>query len=225
LGGFDRYNGKGADRPFWIEAYGGRPYRYDRVKYDESIEIPHCAVSILGGIQPDRLDRLLLSGDDDGLSSRFLYAWPDPVRPQRPTAVPDKAGLLESLRRIAQITFDRIGEVAQPRTILLESDAADESQAWWEGEQWNMKNATTGLFGSATGKLDGLALRLALVIEVLNWAWGLRNVPEPSEVSVASIMSALKLIEEWVRPNLKRVYSEASRPKAEPCHGDRALAA
>jgi hypothetical protein len=28
-------------------------------------------------------------------------------------------------------------------------------------------------------------------------------------------MSALKLIEEWVRPNLKRVYSEASRPKAE----------
>jgi hypothetical protein len=215
LGSFDRYSGKGGDRSFWIETYGGRPYRYNRVKYDESIDIPHCAVSILGGIQPDRLHRLLLSGDDDGLASRLLCAWPDPVRPRRPTVFPDTTLPLEALRRITQIAFDRDGDITRPRTIMLESDAADEFQAWWEGEQWSMKNATTGLLASATGKLDGLVLRLALALEILGWAWGQRNTAEPVEVSAGSLMSALKLIEQWVRPNLLRVYSEASRPKAE----------
>jgi hypothetical protein len=59
LGGFDKYGGSGTDRAFWLEAYGGRSYRYDRVglKDGESIDIPFCAVSLLGGIQPDRLNR------------------------------------------------------------------------------------------------------------------------------------------------------------------------
>ena len=40
LGGFDKYGGSGSDRSFWIEAYGGRPYRYDRVSLkDDPIDI------------------------------------------------------------------------------------------------------------------------------------------------------------------------------------------
>ena len=86
LGGFDRYGGSGIDCAFWLEAYGGRPYRFDRVGLKgESIEIPFCGVSLLGGLQPDRLNTMLLSGDDDGLAARLIYAWPDPVPPRRPT--------------------------------------------------------------------------------------------------------------------------------------------
>ena len=31
IGGFDRYGGSGGDRAFWLECFGGRPYRLDRV--------------------------------------------------------------------------------------------------------------------------------------------------------------------------------------------------
>ena len=72
IGGFDKYGGSGADRAFWLEAYGGRSYRYDRVKDNAAIDLPFCAVSLLGGIQPDRLNRFILSGDDDGLASGFF---------------------------------------------------------------------------------------------------------------------------------------------------------
>jgi hypothetical protein len=48
IGSFDRYGGFGTDRAFWIEAYGGRPYRYDRVRLDDCVDIPFCSVSILG---------------------------------------------------------------------------------------------------------------------------------------------------------------------------------
>ena len=99
LGGFDKYGGSGSDRAFWIEAYGGRPYRYDRVSLKgEVIDIPFCSVSLLGGLQPDRLNSMLLSGDDDGLAARPLYAWPDPVPSRRPTRVPDRHALQAALQ-------------------------------------------------------------------------------------------------------------------------------
>lgn len=78
---FDRYAaGKGADRAFWLEAYGGRPYTLDRVKNgSDPVHIPSLALSVIGGIQPDRLQSCLLKGDDDGLSARFIYICPKPT--------------------------------------------------------------------------------------------------------------------------------------------------
>ena len=34
-------------------------------------------------------------------------------------------------------------------------------------------------------------------------------------MSLLSVMSAIRIIEEWVRPNLERVFAEASMPKAQ----------
>ena len=173
LGGFDKYGGSGSDRAFWIEAYGGRSYRYDRVGLkDGSVDIAFCAVSLLGALQPDRLNTMLLSGDDDGLASRPLYAWPDPVAPRRPSRPADEHQLVAALRRLSEISFDPSDDGdLRPRTISLESDAADEFQAWWEHKQWDAKLNASGRLAGAVGKLDGKALRLAQVLELLAWAW------------------------------------------------------
>ena len=40
-------------RAFWLESYGGRPYRVDRVKHPEPIAVPHLAVAWWGGVQPE----------------------------------------------------------------------------------------------------------------------------------------------------------------------------
>jgi Protein of unknown function (DUF3987) len=216
LGGFDKYGGSGSDRAFWIEAYGGRPYRYDRVSLDAPIDIPFCAVSLIGTLQPDRLNTMLLSGDDDGLAARLLYAWPDPVPPRRPSKGVDYATVQAVLQRLWDLPFDRDdGGNARPRITLLEADAADEFQVWWEHKQWDAKLAAGGKLAGAIGNLDGVALRLAQVLEFLEWAWSKSNLAEPERVSIQSVRKALRIIDDWVRPNLERVFAEASLPQVQ----------
>jgi len=215
LGGFDKYGGSGGDRAFWIEAYGGRPYRYDRVSLkDEAIDIPFCAVSLLGALQPDRLNSMLLSGDDDGLAARLLYAWPDPTPPRKPEKGADGATVQAVLQRLWDLSFGKDGQGnPQPLTLLLHVDAANEFQSWWEHKQWDAKLSAGGRLAGAIGKLDGVALRLALVLEFLQWAWSKSNAPEPAGISLGSVKNALRIIDDWVRPNLDRVFGEASLPK------------
>ncbi|WP_240778634.1 DUF3987 domain-containing protein, partial [Salipiger aestuarii] len=59
LASMDRYSG-GGDRPFWLEAYGGRSYPVDRKSSPEPIIVDHLTVAVLGGTQPDKLARLLV---------------------------------------------------------------------------------------------------------------------------------------------------------------------
>ena len=215
LGGFDKYGGSGGDRAFWIEAYGGRSYRYDRVSLkDEAIDIPFCAVSLLGALQPDRLSTMLLSGDDDGLAARPLYAWPDPVRSRRPQHKADDSLLTSALLRLSSIEFDKDerGDV-RARIVSLEEPAANEFQSWWEYTQWDAKLAANGRLAGAVGKLDGVTLRLAQVLEFLGWAWRQSNTSEPEQIGLQAIRDAIRLVDEWVRANLERVFAEAVLPQ------------
>src|SRR5262249_10770505 len=157
------------------------------------IDIPYCAVSLLGGIQPDRLNSLLLTGDNDGLAARPLYAWPDPVPSKRPTTFPDMAALKMALRKLYDLPWGK-GEDGgeRPITIPLDVDAAEEFQSWYERTQWNAKLAAGGRIAGAIGKLDGIALRIAMVLEHLHWAWSTSNEAKPPEVvTVESVRHAI----------------------------------
>jgi hypothetical protein len=59
-----------------------------------------------------------------------------------------------------------------------------------------------------------VALRLAQTLEFLAWAWSWSNEPEPARIGIRSVLNALRIIDEWVRPNLERVFSEAALPPA-----------
>jgi hypothetical protein len=73
IGRMERYHtaGKGAsaDRAFYLRCWNGGPYTIDRVKSGE-ILVPNASLSILGGIQPQRLDELQ-GLTSDGLLQRF----------------------------------------------------------------------------------------------------------------------------------------------------------
>jgi hypothetical protein len=64
-------------RALLLEAYDGQPYAYDR--HDRSIVVPALHLSLLGGIQPDKLP-VLFGHEDDGFAARCLMAWPDVER-------------------------------------------------------------------------------------------------------------------------------------------------
>jgi hypothetical protein len=215
FGAFDKYGGSGSDRSFWNEAYGGRSYRYDRVGLkDGPIDIHFNAISLIGGMQPDRLDTMVLSGDDDGLAARPIYAWPDPVPPHRPSCTVDATKIVAVLRRLSALKFDTADDTTvEPRVVPLEADATEEFEAWWIGKQYRAKIDASGMLAGAVGKLDGTALRLALVLEFLTWAWDQNEAHEPDCVTRKSVINSMRLIDDWVRPNLERVFAEASLPQ------------
>ena len=74
--GMNAYNDAG--RAFWIEAYGGRPYRVERQKLAKPIDVPRLAVAVTGGTQPDKLAALFKDADD-GLLARLCWFWPEAV--------------------------------------------------------------------------------------------------------------------------------------------------
>ena len=87
IDGMAAYNPAG--RGFSIEAYGGRPYRVERIKNPEPITIPRLAVAVYGATQPDKF-ALLMGGRTMGCSlefcgfgrTQFLSGW-GPMRPER----------------------------------------------------------------------------------------------------------------------------------------------
>jgi putative DNA primase/helicase len=79
----DKEGQEGA-RGFYLQAYdGNQGYTFDRIMRGRNLRIPSLCLSILGGIQPARLQSYVgeaVSGGagDDGLLQRFgLMVWPD----------------------------------------------------------------------------------------------------------------------------------------------------
>jgi hypothetical protein len=214
FGQLDKYGGKGSDRALYLEAYGGRPYVIDRVKDGAAVRVPFLSVGIVGGIQPDRLASLLLTGDDDGAAARFLYAWPEPRRPQRPRRSPDDASALVAFRWLLTLGPVEVDGRKGPLILPFEPAAADDLQAWRE-QVAAMELGAAGLFLSWLGKLPGMAVRLALVFELLGWAADAMSRPEPSSVSRQAMLAALRFLEVYAVPMARRVFGEAALPLAD----------
>jgi hypothetical protein len=163
---------------------------------------------VLGGTQPDRLVDLL-AGPDDGLTSRFLWFWPDPVPPYRPKRLADNRAAGAALRRLSQLPLVPGEQGAmQPLVCRLADPAADVFQAW------RLKHAADqpgGLLAGAYGKAPGQLLRLALVLEHLWWCGSATALP-PTLISVPAIQAAAGLIEDYFLPMAARVFGDAALP-------------
>ena len=215
LGSLDRYSGGGADRAFFLEAFGGRSFVVDRVKDVDAIRIPYLSVAITGGIQPDRLASMLLDGDDDGLTARFCFGWPEPLRPVRPKRGSDDVAALGRLRWLIAVAQDQEGEIAVPRVLPFEPAAADAIQGWRE-QVADLEATAHGLFLSWIGKLAGLAVRLATVLEFLHWSGSASfGDREPVKVSARATDAALALIESYFLPMARRTFADAAWPEKE----------
>jgi hypothetical protein len=71
----NQYKAKGADRQFYLEAWGNSPYSVDRKGAQEPIFLERPFTCLYGTIQPEVLSELDI-GRDDGLLDRFLFACP-----------------------------------------------------------------------------------------------------------------------------------------------------
>lgn len=212
IAGQGRY-GDDAARPFFLESWGGRSFTVDRVKLSMPIIIPHLTLSVVGGIQPDRLNSLLLAGDDDGLAARFLFVWPDPTPPVRPVGGYDLSPLSRAFRRLDNLVLFEGENGSQPGVVRFSDEAARFHQA--ERMRWHSRHANAaGHFGSFIGKIPGMALRLSGLLALTDWAFGRES--EPPETIPADIAErAWAFFEDYFEPMALRVYGDAAIPQGE----------
>lgn len=213
LTSFDRYTPGG--REFWIEAYGGRPFVIDRKGSIEPVTIPFNGVSVVGGIQPEKLaDALFGRGKpDDGLVARFLWAWPDKAPYHRPRRCADMGVLQNLYGRLDGLEWaiNQAGENVAA-VLPLDDDAADVFEAF-ERENRDAGDDAGGLFKSFCGKLPGMVLRLALVSQYSRWAYS--GGPEPRTISAMTIGAVAQFVEDYAKPSALRVFGDAALPIAE----------
>jgi Protein of unknown function (DUF3987) len=218
LNGMDSYK-KGNDRQFYLEAYDGGDFVVDRVRQDgKPAIIPRLTMSILGGIQPDKLTSLILSGDDDGLAARFLFFFAEMAPLGLLTAEDTGAfGPYSPIRkfmdRLCALEVHR-DDNGCPSPIMLPLDV----EAYKPFQQFRIEtraqcHAASGMLKSHFGKLPGTALRLALVFEFL--AMDSSEKPLPSCVSKQSLILALHFIDDYAKPMAQHVYGSMHLNKEE----------
>lgn len=215
LGGFDRYAaGGGADRAFSIEMYGGRSYIIDRAKSPEPLRIPHLSVSVIGGIQPDKLSALI-KGPDDGLLARFLWTWPDAlVGFSLARTVANHSAAKTAFGRLLdlQMAINEAGKPT-PAAVKLTEDAEDELEEFARQMQL-LGGDAYGPYASTVGKARGHVLRLAGVLEYLWWS-GSPVAAEPTAISADAVLAASALVADYFLPMAARVFGDASIPEVE----------
>jgi len=207
LAGMTRYAGGGSDRPFWIEGYGGRPYTVERMGR-APVSVEHLAIAVVGNIQPDRLNTLLMQSDDDGLISSIISIWPDPAPITRPTQGYDDSDLCVIFERLLSLEMTTDDEGLPKPKLLRFTEEAQQALVDFRYKVRNWEADEDGLRLSVVGKLSGLSIRLSLVFTMLDWAFG--NQDEPSEIDAAGFRKAAHIVEDYFLPMAKRVYGSSS---------------
>jgi hypothetical protein len=212
IGALDKYGGAGGDRAFYIESYGGRSYAVDRMKDAEPIVVPSLSVVIMGGIQPDRLATLVLSGDDDGLAARFIYLWPERIPPQRPRAVAP-SGAKAKLLKLYKLQ-EQMDENGERIALRFDEDAAAALQKY-RTQVAAAESETSGLYLSWLGKLPGMAVRLAIIFEHLLWCGDNEDSPAPQSISERAAVAAIAFLDDYAAPMARRCFGEAALPQVD----------
>ena len=202
--GMNAYNDSG--RAFWIEAFGGRQYRVERQKNPEPIIVPHLAVAVSGGVQPERLTKILAEADD-GLLSRILWCWPEPVPFALSHRPPRTDWAIEALDRLRLLDL-RPGDPAEPIPVPLGHEALAMLEKFGRDMQKRGRRPR-GNRRAFLGDATGLALRLSLVLEFLWWCGEGGMAAPPTQIGLKAFAAAACLMTDYFVPMAERVFGDA----------------
>lgn len=173
--------GREGDRAFYLEAHDGdKAYRQDRVKRGV-IAADIVTLSILGGIQPSRLEAIrhgALDGEDaDGLLQRLqVLVWPDAMPPYRLVDREPDTDLEAHVTTLYEHLYDldpaRFGfEDGAPGITRFDPDAQELFYAWLERLEHRVREPevqAAPAWASYLGKLRSLMPSLALLLHLVD---------------------------------------------------------
>ncbi len=209
LGSFTRYkSGGGSDLPNWLEVHRAGPITVDRKTGDRKFtHVPRAAVSVVGGIQPGILARLLTPEFmASGLTARLLLVMPPP----RPKVWTEVEVSEDTLRKIgdsldALYALDFVpgdDNKLRPFAVKVSPDA---KQVWVEFyNAWGLRQAAAeGELAAAFGKMEGYAARFALIHHVVSHLAA--GVDDKVPMCRRSVEAGVRLAA-WFARETERVY-------------------
>jgi hypothetical protein len=174
-----------------------------------------AAVGILGAVQPDQVGRLFQDAED--LAARYLYAWPHqpPFRSVVGSPSPDDGEALSRLRRIAH----KVRTVRDPVVLLVDERGLVALDSFMAGVHAALREAE-GLEEAWVGKGRGTVVRLAGILELLDWSATGSSGP-PGHIGRERIEGAAALWEGYFRPHATGLFMRTA-PTTTEVHARRA---
>lgn len=207
FGGIEKYaGGKGSakDRSFWLRAYGGGSYAVNRISRKPFL-IENLSISVLGGIQPDAIRRVMTDSTDDGLIQRFF---PVVLRPSEL----EQDGLPDDAVREYDALIERLSAVKPPSNYFGDKPLVFDDEAQEYRNELHIKHhelvrvmeSVNKKMASHLGKYDGMFPRLCVIWHVIENA-NLEELPEV--ISGATARKAGRFLHEYIMRHSMAFYS------------------
>jgi hypothetical protein len=178
FGSMEKYNtgrGSAKDRGFWLQSWNGGSYVSDRIGRG-TVYIPNLSVSLIGGIQPAAMRKVIEDTVDDGLIQRL-----SPVMLRLATVGKDDERPDATKQYEALVT--RLVEEPAPALTVKFSPGAQAIRRRLEQRHLDLTNCEgfSAKLAAHLGKYDGIFARLCLIwhcLETKNW-----NTPISEDVA------------------------------------------
>jgi hypothetical protein len=163
------------------------------------------AISIIGCLDPARLDAAL-RGSDDGRAARFLYAWPRPA-PYRsflevpPSRESDAVNALQHIGRIA-------GDPTRPLVLKLHESALKGFDSHLSRLHLELQRCD-GVEAAWLGKGRGTVVRLAAALALLDRAVDASPTTPPPGIIIGDTLFAACRLWEYFRAHARAVLARA----------------
>jgi len=171
--------------------WGGQDYAYDRVS-DEGTHIilSHPFLSIVGGIPPDVLHALDISGGEaDGFLPRLLFAWPDSI-PVRWSDTQITEETLSQYKEVIQQLHDlTYHSLMGPQVMEFTGEAQQNFIAWHDLHMEQIEHQDLSPFLQGVyAKLKGYCARFSLI-------HALGTNPATQSVGIDSLEAGISLVD------------------------------
>jgi len=202
IGRMERYHtaGKGAsaDRAFYLRCWNGGPYTIDR-KSSGEILVPNASLSIIGGIQPQRMDELH-SLTSDGLLQRFA------ITLMRAPEEPQDIDCTEATNAYNALVHELLQ--LPPQRFYLTNSAAD-AMAELQHHLHSLERvgaALTEAFEGHIGKLKAYAGVLTIILHLITHR---AEAVKLTAIGRPSVEKAARLIKEFLLPHAHEFYNRS----------------
>ena len=200
---FNRYN-KGSEMELWLSNWNSKPWTIDR-KMGEPIHIPRPYISVAGTLQNALLTALAKEGrTENGFTDRILFAFPDDLKKPYWTEKEIDQSIIDTWQNIIGILMSMPLELdddltAKPKILRFDNDAKQLLFAW-QRKNTDECNDESGTIGGIYSKMDMYAVRLALILQMIDSAC---NKYEAESVTVKAVKGSLLLVDYFKKTAVK----------------------
>ncbi|MCM2371854.1 DUF3987 domain-containing protein [Aporhodopirellula aestuarii] len=209
MGAYSSGGRAGRDEARWLMLFEGRAINVDRKTNRERTYVPFTGVSVAGTIQPRTLARVVSNGQiESGLLARLLLTMPTPRAKQWTDSTLSRGtrmAMEKVIDRLKTLDHEVVDGFRKPIVLPLTDEARRRFSAFV-----NAHGAETiaheDALAAAWSKLEGYALRFALVDHLTRWASGDPNCEHDGPVGLQSIEIGIEM-SRWFAHEAERVYN------------------